>query len=205
MNTLRTKIPIAALAGVLLCMASNILAQDVPGRWFLGLDAGLALQGDITVQDTGGGKLSFDPGLRVDLSGGVQLARSWKAEVELGFIYNGGNSVGDEPLVSHNPDYCQVPLMGNVSYTLPLRGPVSAYVGAGIGGVWGVLWHDILGSEDGVAFGYQAFAGVKYALNEDLDLGLAYKFLGTTEHDLGSERVDGAFSHSILAAITFKF
>ncbi len=186
-------------------MASNILAQDVPGRWFLNLDAGLALQQDIGVQDTGGGKLSFDPGLRVDLSGGVHLAPSWKAEAELGFIYNAGDSVGDEPLVSQNPDYCQVPLMGNVIYTLPLRGPVSAYVGAGIGGVWGVLWHDILGSEDGVAFGYQAIAGVKYALNEELDLGLSYKFLGTTEHDLGAARVDGTSSHSILGAITFKF
>ncbi len=205
MNTLRTKIPIAAVAGVLLCMASNILAQDLPGRWFLGLDAGLALQQDMTVQDTGGGKLSFDPGLRLDLSGGVHVAPSWKAEVELGLIYNGASSVGGESLGGHNPDYFQVPLMGNVIYTLPLGGPVSAYLGAGLGGVWGVLWHDLFGTEDGIAFGYQAIAGVKYALNEDLDMGVSYKFLGTTEHDLGAATVDGTFSHSILATMTFKF
>jgi opacity protein-like surface antigen len=183
---------------------ANGRAQDLPGRWYLGLDGGLALQQNITIEDNSQAswfhtplpqKASFDPGARLDVSGGVHLSRSWKAEFELGFIYNPGS-----PL-----DFFQVPMMANAIYTLPLRGPVSAYVGGGIGGVYGVLMHDILDSEEGLGFGYQVIAGVKYALKEDLDLGLSYKFLGTTEHDLGAARVEGTFSHSILAAVTFKF
>jgi opacity protein-like surface antigen len=204
MNTLRTKILFAGVAGVLICMASNLLAQDVPGGWYLGVDTGLALQQELTIEDTSQAswfhdplpqKASFGPGIRLDVSGGVHLSESWKTEVEVGFIYNPGSSL----------DYFQVPMIANVIYTLPLHGPISAYVGAGAGGVAGVLWSDLFSSEGGLAFGYQAIVGVKYALKEDLDLGLSYKFLGTTGHDLGAARVDGTFSHSILAAVTFKF
>jgi hypothetical protein len=82
MNTLKTKILTVGVAGGLMCMASNVLAQDVPGRWYLGLDTGLALQQDITIEGTGGERLSFDPGFRLGLSGGVHLSQSWKAELE---------------------------------------------------------------------------------------------------------------------------
>ena len=198
MNTLKSNILTLAMAGALMCVASNLLAQDEPGRWYLGLDAGLALQQDITLENTGGGRLSFDPGFRLDLSGGVHLSQSWKAEVEVGFIYNSVDA--------RNLEYFQVPIMVNGIYTLPLHGRISAYAGAGLGGVSGVLLNDnLFGSEDSFTFGYQAILGVKYALNDDLDLGLSYKFLGTIEHDLGPATVDGTMSHSVLAAVTFKF
>ncbi len=205
MNTLKTNTLTMGMAGALMCLASNLPAQDVTGRWYLGLDAGLALQQDMTIQGPGASKLSFDPGFRFDLSGGVHLLQSLKAEIELGFIFNAVSSVSSEPVGSGGPDYSQVPMMVNAIYTLPLHGPVSAYVGAGVGGVWGVLWHSIIDADDSLAFGYQGILGVKYALSNDLDLGLSYKFLGTAEHDLGTGSVDGTMSHSILAALTFKF
>lgn len=205
MNTLKRKILNLSMTAASICLASSLLAQDSPGRWYLGLDAGLALQQDLTVQDTGGARFEFDPGFRLDVGGGVHLSRSWKAELELGFIYNSVSSVGGESVGSGGPDYFQVPIMANVIYTLPLHGPISAYAGAGVGGVYGLLWTDLFGSEDSFAFGYQGILGVKYALNDSLDLGLSYKLLGTIEHDLGAARVDGALSHSILAAFTFKF
>jgi hypothetical protein len=46
---------------------------------------------------------------------------------------------------------------------------------------------------------------VKYALKDNLDLGLSYKLLGTIEQDLGLYRADVTLSHSLLAALTFKF
>ncbi len=205
MNTLKAKILVLGITGALVSTASNLPAQDTPGRWYLGLDAGLALQQDITIQDTGGAKLAFDPGVRLDLSGGLHLSKSWKAEVELGFIYNSVSSVGGESAGSDSPDYFQVPIMANVIYTLPLRGPISAYAGVGVGGVYGLLWTDLFGSEDSFSFGYQGILGVKYALNDNLDLGLSYKLLGTVEHDLGAATVDGTLSHSVLAVVTFKF
>jgi hypothetical protein len=55
-----------AVAGVLTCTGFNLFAQDEPGRWYLGLDAGLALQQDITLENACGDKLAFDPGFRLD-------------------------------------------------------------------------------------------------------------------------------------------
>ena len=201
------------IAGALMCTAWNLFSQELPGQWYLGLDTGAVLQQEITIQD--GGKLTFDPGFRLDVSGGVHLSQSWKAELELGFLYNsvrsGGESLKSQSWMgfgwtqSKGQDFVQVPMMANVTYTLPLQGPIRAYGGAGIGGVYSVLWQDILASKEGLAFGYQVILGLKYALNEDLDLGLSYKFLGTTEHELGATKVDGTIAHSILAAVTFKF
>ncbi len=204
MNNSKIRFLTLAPAGTLLCIASNLLAQDAPGRWYLGVDTGLALQPSLTIEDTSQAswfhdplpqKASFDPGLRLDVSGGLHLSQSWKAEIELGFIYNSGSTL----------DYFQVPILANVIYTLPLHGPMSAYAGAGAGGVAGVLWNGFFGSEDSFTFGYQGILGVKYAVNDGLDLALTYKFLGTTEHDVGVATVDGTLSHSILASFTFRF
>src|SRR5947207_2732887 len=120
-----TVITIAALS----CVTSVATAQDTPGRWYLGLDAGVAFQQDIAIKDTGGAKLSFDPGVRLDLSGGVHISPAWRAELDLGFIYNPVRAIGDKSLDSGSGglDYFQVPMMANAIYTLPLHGPISAY------------------------------------------------------------------------------
>ncbi len=65
-------------------IALNSLAQDQAGRWYLDLDAGVSLQQDIAIEDTSSPswfhtslppKLAFDPGVRLDVSGGVQMSR----------------------------------------------------------------------------------------------------------------------------------
>ena len=192
------------LVSTLLCGVSNLPAEVIPGTWYLGLDAGLALQQDITLEHAGQTKLSFDPGVRLDLGGGVYLSQSWKAEVELGFIYNSGGETG-RASGDGGPDYYQVPVMANIIYTLPLKGRVSAYAGAGVGGVSAVLWNHFLDAEGSFTFGYQGILGAKYALKDNLDLGLSYKLLGTIEHDLGPATAEGTLSHSFLAAFAFKF
>jgi opacity protein-like surface antigen len=202
-HSITIKLRLVGAVGALICLTSNLVAQDSPGRWYLGLDTGVALQQDLTLEGAGETKLSFDPGFRLDLSGGYQFSRSWKAEVELGFIYNSLDESGN--FGSEDSSYCQVPMMVNGIYTLPLKGPFSAYAGAGLGGVYSVLWYHLLDAEVSYTFGYQGLLGVKYALKEDLDLGVSYKLLGTLEHDLGLYRSEGTFSHSFLAALTFKF
>ena len=205
MNTLKPKILTAGFAGVMVLVASTLPAQDIAGRGYLSLDVGLALQQDITLQRAGDSRrLSFDPGARLDLSGGLHLSESWRAELELGFIFNSVSAIDGESAGS-SAEYFQVPIMANGIYTLPLHGPIRVYVGAGLGGVASMFWNNLFDADDSFTFGYQAIVGAKYALNDSLDLGLSYKLLGTLEHDLGPATADGTFSHSILAAITFKF
>lgn len=199
MNNHKNKILIGAMACLLLSTACNLLAQNEPGRWYLGLDAGLAVQQDVTLEGPVTRKLAFDPGFRLDLSGGVHLSESWRAELEVGFTYNSITDIHQE--------YFQVPLLANGIYTLPLRGPISVYVGAGLGGVSTMLWDNhLFGDTDGsFTFGYQGIVGAKYVLNDNLDLGLTYKLLGTLDHDFGAYQMEATLSHSFLAAFTFKF
>ena len=58
-------------------------------------------------------------------------------------------------------------------------------------------------------FAYQATAGLKYAINETMEVGIAYKFIGTTDHSWSANNVnfdtDGTMTHAILANFTWKF
>jgi opacity protein-like surface antigen len=98
--------------------------------------------------------------------------------------------------------------MLDVFYTFPRSGRLQGYIGGGLGGVYGVFTGNgtgLLGFQTDFTFGYQAIAGVKYSLSERCDIGIGYKFLGTSDHDLGGGiSMDGTMTHSLLAAITIK-
>ncbi len=83
------------------------------------------------------------------------------------------------------------------------------YIGGGIGGVYGIFTGNgtsLFGFTSDLTFGYQGIAGIQYAVSDRCDLGVSYKFLGTTEHDLGSGvAMDGTLTHSFMAALTIKF
>jgi len=103
--------------------------------------------------------------------------------------------------------------MLEVTYTLPHLGPFRGYLGGGIGAVYGIFTGDgtgLLGFDSDLTFGYQATAGLKYAFSERWEIGVAYRFLGTTEHELDSGfgsvvKMDGTLTHSLMATISLKF
>ena len=98
-------------------------------------------------------------------------------------------------------------MLVSLVYKLPIPGPVTVRAAAGIGGVHSYFWGgNIFNSSDDLTFGYQGVLGVDYAISKRCDLGVSYKFLGTTGHDLGfGVKTDGTRSHALLAAVTFKF
>ncbi len=181
------------------------------GQLYLGADAGLALQQDVTIKDSGGSKISFDPGTRVDVAVGYHFTDAWAAEFQTGVVYNSIDKIAGISLDSQglSASLYEIPLMANVTYTLPVRERFSAYLGAGVGGVVGLFHGESPGEttdHTDFTFGYQGIAGIKYALNERMHVGLVYKFLGTTDHDLGSgEKSEGTRTHSVLVAFTLKF
>ena len=234
MNTIKTKLIIGIATLALAGTAFHLYAGDSQGEWYathptaytspsssaggfptgrlyLGADAGLALQQEVTIKDSGGAKISFDPGARFDVAVGYHFTDAWAAEFQTGVIYNSIDKIAGISLDSQglSANLYQIPLMANLSYTLPVRERVSAYLGAGVGGVVGVF-HGEGGGEStdhtDLTFGYQGILGLKYALNDKMGLGLAYKFLGTTDHDFGSGvKSEGTRTHSVLVAFTIKF
>jgi len=184
------------------------------------LHAGVSFEGGISLvekstihdgSDTSA-KASFEPGVRLDLRVGETFTNGFGLDVDLGLIYN---QMKANPLSAENGtlDFYQIPMMLEVTYALPRFGPFRAYLGGGIGAVYGIFTGDgtgLLGFDSDLTFGYQATAGLKYAINEHWEIGVAYRFLGTTEHELDSGfgsvvRMDGTLTHSLMATISFKF
>jgi opacity protein-like surface antigen len=178
--------------------------------FFLGAGAGVALMQDLTLKNTGGAKMSFDPGARFDLSLGYRLTTALNADFQTGFLYNSVNRIAGVSLsdVGASAEFYQIPLLVGVNYTIPIHGPIKGFLGADIGGVIGRFNATSPGGNiehTDFTFGYQGTAGIKYEFNDRIDLGLAYKFLGTTDHSFGSgTRSDGTMAHCILICFQMK-
>ena len=245
MKTAKTKILAGAAALALAGSASSLPAQpynyyyDMPNpgaqvgpaphdayvspfndKLYLGFDGGVALQQDVTLQDSIGDseKVTFNPGARLDMMLGYKFTEHWAAEVELGFIANGVSRSYALGTDYAGVTYLQLPVLVNGIYTLPLNKSKTclAYFGAGIGGVFSKYMDDYGDETPGdSAFAYQVQTGVKWAAGRRWEVGVAYKFLGTTGHDVGSGwdsmgnptefTSDGTMTHSILATLTCRF
>ena len=202
METTKTKMGTAPLVLCLLGLGANLYG----GVTFEG---GVSLTQDTTFHGFDGTtKVSFDRGFRLDVTGGQTLPSGLGFDLDLGLIYS---PMKRNPLVadSGNLDFYQIPMMLEVRYEIPLFGPVSAYLGGGIGAVYDVFTGSgtsILGFTTDVTFGYQGTAGIECALNDRWAIGVGYRFLGTTDHDLGSGvTMDGTLTHSLLATLSYKF
>src|ERR1051325_1972304 len=204
MRTIKILIPVIAVA-----QACHAQSERTARNTYMTLDAGVLRQQDLTIKDSDGAKISYDLGFRFDYRAGTWFNDSWGAEVEVGLMHNSVKSVAGESLSTNGEslDHYQIPVMVNVLYNLPLPGRFGVHAGAGIGGVYSLFWGgNIFNSAGDLTFGFQGMLGAKYALTDHCDLGVTYKFLGTTDHDLGfGVRASGTRSHSLLMAVTFKF
>src|ERR1051326_5245429 len=169
----------------LIGMKGQLLAEQPGTAGYLSFDGGLAVQRTIGIKDSDGDRLSFDRGLRFDVAVGcgTREPNSMAVELELGLTYNSTKPIAS--LDSERLDVYEVPILLNAIYTLPLRGPVRAYAGIGVGGVYGIFVGrdtSILGFNTDITFGFQGTAGIDYHINDEWTIGVAYKFLGTTDH-----------------------
>ena len=178
-------------------------AGDQEG-FYLGADAGLALIQDLTLKDTDGAKMSFNPGARLDLSLGYHFTNGISYGFGAGFIYNSvdriaGISLGD---VGASADFYQFPLLVDLKYTHTIYGPIKGFIGGSMGAVIGRFSGSSPGGDvnhTDYTFAYQGMTGIKYEFNDRMDLGLTYKFLGTTDHSFGSGiKSGGTMAHCIM-------
>jgi opacity protein-like surface antigen len=109
-------------------------------------------------------------------------------------------------------DLYQIPMMGNLILSVPLKHGFRPYFGAGTGVVASVLdFNSPLGNirDTDYTFGYQAFAGFNYQISRHLEVGVGYKFLSTRDHGWQDGGVtfhtDGIVTHAITASLTWTF
>jgi opacity protein-like surface antigen len=210
---MKNSISLTAIGTTLLAATANLHALELRDC-YVEVDLGGSLMQDTKIKSdvsNSGGTITYNPGLRGVVAFGTGISPSFNAELETGFLWNSIDTIaGDSP--SENSSLVQIPIMGNVIYKIPFKANSTPYIGAGVGGVVGFMdLHTPLGTVNNAdfTFGYQAMAGWKFHVSDKVDLGLAYRFLGTLDHDWSDHQVTfkthGAFNHSFLATLTYKF
>jgi opacity protein-like surface antigen len=197
-------------------------------RVYVGADLG-----GTVVQDTklleffgpiGNTKVKFDPGVHVGFTGGYQLTDWFSVEGETGVYANEINSItgasfdGGEGLEN-------VPFLANVRLQLPPnnRCRVTPYIGGGLGGSASIIDFDHhidlngvsgRGTDADVVFAYQAFAGLRYAITENIGIGVEYHYFVTTgptwsfnsfNTATDSIKFGGTQTHAASIAFDFRF
>ncbi len=150
------------------------------------------LAGPITETDAA---LKLDPGFQLDTSLGYRLLPWLELGPELGFTFNGVDSIGGWSYP--NTTLGQILMMANVRLEYPPQSRLAPFVGAGIGGAASFLTFgggyayepDGTGSDFSLAF--QAFGGLRYRFGDNWELGLVYRYLATDPQHWDVEWWDG--------------
>lgn len=195
---------------------------------YVGADLGGVVTHDVSVNEffgpISGTKAHLDPGVRVGFVGGYQLCDWFSVEGETGVMANTIDSI-DGGSVSGYASLDNVPFLANVRLQLPPhRFPVSPYIGGGAGGSASIIdFRDNVtlngvsgsGSAATVVFAYQAFAGLRWAINDNMGIGVEYHYFVTTGSDwrfdntFGTEtdhiRFSGVQSHAASIAFDYRF
>jgi len=229
LTLLLTAAPLFAGTPAPVAPAPQPAPQGVSTGMYLNVGAAWEEDLDITT-DFGFGtainpKLQFDTGIRVDIGYQWAMSEHFALQFETGFIWNGVNDLRLDtayfgtPSTSVSGNLWQIPVLANLIYNIPLNPGLNLYFGAGVGLT--VSWLDLENSNsDAVAFAYQGVAGLNYAITPNIELGIAYKFLGTTSQtfsDIGSRYgygyysgnssvdVGSAWNQSVLLTFLYKF
>jgi OOP family OmpA-OmpF porin len=211
---MKSKIPyLTTSAAALLITTANLQAQNQPGGFYIKVDAGGALQQDMRFNSS---DVTFDPGVRTSLNFGYNFCKSFAAEIETGSIWNSLDKVNGTPLSDFNQegDLYQVPILAKVIFKLPFENGLTPYIGGGVGGVGASLRLQdsfVDDTDTDFAFAYQGEAGLKYAINEHIEVGVGYKFIGTSGYSFFENdpffqaKTSNSYNHSILASFVWNF
>ena len=211
------------MAGTSMVLAAVHGSAQSSDKFYLDVVAGPAWQQNdaIKVSSFGNsGHIEFDTGTRADLRLGYDLCPHFSAELESGFTWNAVHNIhtpfGDDEssALGYSADLYEVPMLVNLVYR-PLRGAFQPYIGVGCGGAVGFfdssnipLYSSNFAATDWT-FAYQGEAGFKYQASRHVEVGLAYEFLGTTDHswsDSGySLKTNGTKTHAVLATLSWRF
>jgi opacity protein-like surface antigen len=201
--------------------------NDSRSRFYIGVDAGGVLTADPKVKNFlgpvgQGAKVSLDPGVRVGFVGGFKLTDCFSIEGETGIMGSNIKSITGAH-IDGDATLANVPFLVNLRIAMPHgKCPITPYIGGGAGGSATMLafsdhidinGNRLHGSDANIVFAYQAFGGLRYAINDRMGVGLEYHYFATTGPTWKADGVgspnsiefSGAQSHAITAAFDFRF
>lgn len=225
MKLIRRLVLCSTLGVLTACAVSN--AQAEKGKFYVTADAGGVVTVDTELKEFFGeplapnSEISFDPGFRLGVRGGYGVTDWFDAEVETGFMANNIDSVTGAS--ESDGSLANFPFLVNARFHCPALSRVCPYFGGGVGGSTTILSADDLviggtlldGTTAGIAFAYQAFAGVKVAINERMSLSIEYHYFGTSSTEMDADvtvgtpsdeiRLGGVASHAATIAFEYRF
>lgn len=194
--------------GVVFCAS----AQADSG-WYVGLGAGLslpsdvALPGSIAIGNTlvRGSTAKRDASFRGIAAAGYRWEQHLRLEGEIGFSDTTINGVTTGGITTplNNADLSEVTFFGNLLYDLPLAQDISLTLGGGLGLGTATLDTGFAKSSDS-GFAFQAITGLSYRWNENLDLGVDYRYVRSSGLHFGGGSSD-VESHNLMLSLRWHF
>ncbi len=223
------KILLTSLAA--LAIATTAQAADTKG-FYVGIAGGWNHTNDADLDGrpdgtTTGLSESFDEGWVGLANTGYRWSNGLRTEIEGGYRRNdvdsATGSITGSTSSTADGDYSSWSAMANVIYDLnhlynASTSSFTPYVGAGIGVARVKLDSTINGPGFGIplpindtdtVLAYQGIAGLNYALNDKVDLGVSYRYFWTQDPRFNTDTgvdFDGEYNnHAILVGLTYKF
>lgn len=168
-------------------------------RFYLRADVGGTSTKDVELREFFGqalvpnSEIKLDPGIRVGVRAGYGLTDWLAAEVETGVTANSIDSITGAAQAEGS--LASVPLLLNARLHVPDNSRFSPYAGAGFGLATTLLSADKIviggtaldGSTADAVFAYQAFAGVDFAINDRMSLGLEYRYFHAEKSNMTAD------------------
>src|SRR5258708_16307050 len=219
--------PSKALACSCALLAWSLPALGQSSRFYAKADVGGNITQDTSLNEFFGPvapntKVKFDPGYRAGIAGGYQLTDWFAPEVEFGFMENKIDSITGADRV-HDSWFASVPFLVNGKLQYPNSSPITPYAGAGVGFSEALLsvGHIDLGGTSlhgdisDTVFAWQAFAGLRYKINDQMGLRVEYRYFRTDGASWQADFTAGTASdtlrmgrtqtHAISLAFDFRF
>jgi len=172
-----------------------------------------------------GNPVDYDAGYSANAALGFEFNKYVGADFEFGAV---GAEIKSVPgFFSHNTSVDNLPFLANLTLSYPIPHTlVVPYIGAGAGGSLTTFNTDgfgnnsvvVSGSESDVVFAWQAFAGLRLKLSNQMSIGIGYKYYATGNPSFSyppafpgpgienfSLGFDGVRTHSVLLTFQFKF
>jgi len=211
---------LGVLAGVLLGTVSTAALADVTTGPYVTVGAGASFYNDITPNLESGSlgnvatTTTFKTGFRTTAAAGWGWGNGIRTEAEFGY----SAADVDHGYLSNDGRASQFTLMGNFLYDFDTGTPWTPHVGVGLG----VGWDRVGGAEypagiqtidtHGTVFAWQGIAGLEYAFNPQLRLGVDYRYVGGQDIQVASGNVVAPnaasynlTSHNVLLTLRVNF
>ena len=220
------KVPFGATSG----QAQGFAGMDYSPNFYVSTFGGVAIPEDVTgtATTTAGasfsGNLESDTGFAFGGALGTWINESLRAELEVSYqevdadkiSLSGAATFASSAQGSGDALY----ILANVWFDVPLGMPVQPYLGGGLG--VGIVDTDVkvaapligtIGPNDtDTGFAFQAGAGFRYEVSENISLDLGYRFKGIENLDFddrsalvaGNKNLD-VYTHVIQGGLTFEF